>query len=374
MGVIWWLAGTAGALLVLAAGDLVSEEIRARLDRLPYGLLRLARRRLPAELRETVHDQEWAPELEHILRRAGALPVTRLIAGTRFALGLATRAPRIGAELLPERTPDSSTSPEDHGAGNRWRSALHSIFWPVWEPGWLRVYILALVTAALAATGIAAAFTAIHTVQLEVFLVLIAVGLASEPTIRNNRVAQPLAQNTFGTWGLPVALLLPPLYGLLAPFPYIALFQCTRPVRNIYRRLFTGATMSLTCGGASAVCHLLIPQATAAGLPHLTSRPGLALTAIACWALLRVLHNVLIITAVKGSDPTASISSHRRELLHEIPELTAGTTIAFAISLGQLPAITALLAVLMLQRPLHRRCGCYPAEHQRPDSLTGAAP
>jgi hypothetical protein len=59
MGVIGWLAAMAGGLVLVMLADLVSEELRERLDRLPFSLLRVARRRLPPELRESIHDQEW---------------------------------------------------------------------------------------------------------------------------------------------------------------------------------------------------------------------------------------------------------------------------------------------------------------------------
>jgi hypothetical protein len=58
-------------------GDLVSEEIRGRLDRLPYALIRLAVRRVLPGVREDLAE-EWTAELHEILRGAEALPVTRL--------------------------------------------------------------------------------------------------------------------------------------------------------------------------------------------------------------------------------------------------------------------------------------------------------
>ena len=43
MSAVRWLAALAGAVLALVAGHVISEEIRARLERLPFLLLRLAR-------------------------------------------------------------------------------------------------------------------------------------------------------------------------------------------------------------------------------------------------------------------------------------------------------------------------------------------
>lgn len=49
-------------LVVTIVGGLVSEELRSRLDRMPYAVLRVAIRRLPVELRQSVGD-EWLAEL-----------------------------------------------------------------------------------------------------------------------------------------------------------------------------------------------------------------------------------------------------------------------------------------------------------------------
>lgn len=60
-----------GAFMLQVAVDLLRGEIRGRLDKLPYGLLHLARRRLPPELRASRCDDEWKPELDYILSKSG---------------------------------------------------------------------------------------------------------------------------------------------------------------------------------------------------------------------------------------------------------------------------------------------------------------
>jgi hypothetical protein len=81
-----WAAviGVISTLAAVAIGDLVSEEVRVRLDRFPAAVIRLAARRLPASIRDDWID-EWLAELRFILRGAEALPITRLVRGTRFA-------------------------------------------------------------------------------------------------------------------------------------------------------------------------------------------------------------------------------------------------------------------------------------------------
>lgn len=96
-----------GILIGLTVGtlaDLVSEEVRGRLDRLPHWLIRLAGRRLDPEIREDAVG-EWIAELQMILdiHRAGPLPITRLIIGTRYALGLLRVGGTINRDLRPSR-------------------------------------------------------------------------------------------------------------------------------------------------------------------------------------------------------------------------------------------------------------------------------
>lgn len=88
--------GAACMVVGTVVGDMVSEEIRGQLNRLPLALLRVARRRLPRHLRESLHDQEWEPELLHILTEAETRPVSRLFIGVRFSLGLIRSARSVG--------------------------------------------------------------------------------------------------------------------------------------------------------------------------------------------------------------------------------------------------------------------------------------
>lgn len=86
------------SLAIVTLGDLVSEEVRARLDQIPLTLLRLAVRRLPERLREEF-GQDWWAELDHILHRAQLYPVTRFIVGIRFSASLLFKAPSVAREL-----------------------------------------------------------------------------------------------------------------------------------------------------------------------------------------------------------------------------------------------------------------------------------
>jgi hypothetical protein len=94
-GIFWAVFGVLGMLAMTALGDMVSEEVRDRLDHLPRAILRLACRRLDPELRDSVYGDEWLPELTYILRGDESRPFTRLFHGTRFAVGIALNVQRI---------------------------------------------------------------------------------------------------------------------------------------------------------------------------------------------------------------------------------------------------------------------------------------
>lgn len=99
-----------------ALGDMASEEMRDRLDHLPHALLRPAARRLNPHQRITIYQDEWLPELTYILKGAEARPITRLITGTRYALGILASAPRIARHLhrKPTAAPNvTAETPEE---------------------------------------------------------------------------------------------------------------------------------------------------------------------------------------------------------------------------------------------------------------------
>ena len=96
---IVFLGGAAMAVL----GELLNEEIRGWLDYLPRVILRLAARRLDPVGKIAIYEDEWLPELIYILRGAEARPLSRLIIGVKFSVGLFIQARRIARHL--HRTP-----------------------------------------------------------------------------------------------------------------------------------------------------------------------------------------------------------------------------------------------------------------------------
>ncbi|MGW3769947.1 hypothetical protein [Actinomadura verrucosospora] len=99
MTVLWTaLLSSVGVLAVGVVVSALRDEVRGRLDQMPRALLRLAGHRLPYDVRSDLVE-EWEAELEAVLTPAAGLPITRLIVGTRYSLGLLRVAPKVAGEL-----------------------------------------------------------------------------------------------------------------------------------------------------------------------------------------------------------------------------------------------------------------------------------
>lgn len=99
--------------------DLMSKELQGQAEQLPHRILRLAARRLPSALR-TQYFEEWQAELDHILKRHDALPITRMLLGFRFATSLLRGAGRLRADYMSQ--PQYSGAHVSQRAGRARRS------------------------------------------------------------------------------------------------------------------------------------------------------------------------------------------------------------------------------------------------------------
>ena len=111
-GTLWAALGALATVTMATLGSMASQEMQDRLGHLPHAILRLAARRLDSNQHITVHQDEWLPELTYILKRAEARPITRLITGTRFALGILASADHIACRLQRMPSFDQQTQQE----------------------------------------------------------------------------------------------------------------------------------------------------------------------------------------------------------------------------------------------------------------------
>ena len=228
--------------------------------------------------------------------------------------------------------------------------------WPLWSlPRWLICFVLAVMAAYVAAIAVAASATSPQPRELLLFGLLLGCSAASVELTRRTGENAGLIKDVYGVWELPIALLLPPVFALIAPIFRFTLVQWRIRRSLPHRRAFSAASVGLSLGAASVTFHAL------AGTMHATA-PGSLGPALA-WSLLAVLaalvnsgvNKLLIGIVVKGSDPGAQVarSLFRREpLYNDVTEICVGVVIAYGVLTNPLVAIFALPFVTLLQRSL----------------------
>jgi len=226
--------------------------------------------------------------------------------------------------------------------------------WPVWQlSGWLLAFIVAVISADIAAIVAAAVTTPLRAADLEVAAVLLACSLATVELTR--RVGEPggVAKDVYAIWELPLALLLPPLYGLLVPIPRLILIQLRVRSTVVYRRVFTAAALGLSYAAASLAFHASAPPVSWAAPAPRDRVVEWAAAALACGLLKWAVNQLLVMTAVKGADRSISV---RRELFardmafNQAAELSVGVLLAYAVTGSPLMALIALPLVTVLHR------------------------
>ena len=189
--------------------------------------------------------------------------------------------------------------------------------------------------------------------DLEVFGVLLAFGVATVELTRRTGEPAGLIKDLHGVWYLPAALLLPPLYGLIAPIPVLVLSQLRIRRTLVYRRAFTAAAIGLSLGAASLVFHAALHPVGASLSGSPSSQLRWVLLAAACAVLRTLINKTLVVTAVKGSEPTASLRQlawDREVVYNDVAELCLSVVIVFAVAHISIMIAFALPFVTLLQR------------------------
>jgi diguanylate cyclase (GGDEF)-like protein len=237
----------------------------------------------------------------------------------------------------------------------RLRTALRVRDWAWWRlPGLLRIYIGAVPAAALALIVLAGASTTWTPGDLVKFLLLLGCGVIS--VVATPRVAYlqaGLVRDFLTAWVLPVAILLPPVYAMVTPIPLLVLTQWRVHRGTPYRRVFTAAAIGLAYGAASLAFHAI--PASFAGSALGTGRHALTWTAAvaACEIVGWLVHNVLIVGAVKLSDPSAhlrDIALNREALLGDFAQMDLGILITVVVAVQPVLAVLAVPTVLLARR------------------------
>src|SRR5947209_9790591 len=219
--------------------------------------------------------------------------------------------------------------------GQRERALRRLIRWP-WHwpllqmPTSLVVYVLAIIASDLVLIGWELADTMIHAGDLLLFGSLLAAAVICMEALR--RLGQPagVSRDLLSAWWLPIALLLPPLYALLAPIVIGAVLYLRARRMPVYRRVFSSAALGLACAATSATFHLVIPNAVFATLTASRAwltRPSVVLTAVACAVVFAVVNSFTVAVAAHLAEPDAPIKKmlwDRETLLLDLTETCVG--------------------------------------------------
>jgi diguanylate cyclase (GGDEF)-like protein len=220
-------------------------------------------------------------------------------------------------------------------------------------PRWLVAFVVIVAAADVAAIVVAATGTVGRPADFLIFLGLTACAAATVEITRRAGETALFIKDVCGVWELPIAILLPPIYALTAPILRLALTQWR--VRKIepHRRVFTAAAISLSYGSVYLVFHEINRQ-TVLSLTGTKLQAAAWLVVVAgCAAVQWVVNHGLVFTAVKGSDPTASIWQMLRakeSVQNDLIEGCVATLVTLGVAISPIALFFALPFVTLLQR------------------------
>lgn len=245
------------------------------------------------------------------------------------------------------------TSPSP-GGGTRFAGSRR---WPIWrEPRAAGVYVVTVILAACAFTLTYAVQTPLRPSQLLTWVALVVCGGICVEGARRLGEPQVVARDLVFAWGLPVALLLPPLYAFVFPIPIAVLTQLRVKRSPIYRRVFSTAARGLACGAASASFHAVLGGSAAMDAAVWLSQPQRVVSAAVAAGVLCIVVNELLV----GAAIRLSVTNSRwRDAVWDIEaikidlvELSIGVLVAVAAVIAVPSVMLALPPVLLLQRSL----------------------
>ena len=244
--------------------------------------------------------------------------------------------------------------------------------WAIWSlPRWLTLFVLAVVAVNAGAISIAASFTTVTRHDLILFGVLLACTAIAVELSRRAGEQGGMPKDVQGVWEFPIAILLPPLFALIAPLSRVALTQWRVRRAAPHRRIFSGASVGLSYGAASLTFHGLSRVMT--GVPGGVLGRDLVWTLVVTFSALvmSAVNKMIILTAVKGTDPTANIRARvfdHEPLYNDIAEICIAVLLTYAVAGNLFLALAALPVVTLLQRSLRH---AQLVTDSRADSKTG---
>jgi diguanylate cyclase (GGDEF)-like protein len=170
-----------------------------------------------------------------------------------------------------------------------------------------------------------------------------------------------------GVWSLPVLLLLPPVYILLAPVPLQLLSQLRVRRSLAHRVAFSIAAIGLAGGPTAAGFHLLAGPAPAQN--HPVALLGWLVAGLLAAVVRAGLNLLMVAAAIRAADPKArwrAMLGDRDGLTIEVAQISAGLTVAVVCLVSPWLAPFALPAVLLLLGRWAMTAQLAAAAHQDP--------
>ena len=162
-----------------------------------------------------------------------------------------------------------------------------------------------------------------------------------------------LIKDVYTVWELPLAILLPPVYALVAPIFRFTLTQARIRHIPLHRRVFSAAVVGLSNASASLVFHAITGQrfgiAPSVGSPATLWLLAVAAAAVTLWTV----NTSLLFPAIKGSDPTVTLRELylARERVHnDVAELCVAVLVTLGVAVTPLTILVAFPFVTLLQR------------------------
>jgi diguanylate cyclase (GGDEF)-like protein len=226
---------------------------------------------------------------------------------------------------------------------------------PWWQSGpCVRYYVLGVSLAALAAVVVSADRMSLHVMSFVTFFMVIGCGLASVAAASHIAYSQGgLVRDFLTVWILPVAILLPPFYALVAPIPLLAFTQWRVHRGVLYRRVFSGAAIGLAYGAASWAFHLVPGSIAGHALGSGMHAVTWTLVVVGCELLAQVIHYAFIISAIKVSDPTARLPElllNSEALQADCVQVSFALLVTIVVATSPFLALFAVPSVLLVRR------------------------
>jgi diguanylate cyclase (GGDEF)-like protein len=188
-----------------------------------------------------------------------------------------------------------------------------------------------------------------HPRDLALFGTLMACGTLCVEVTR--RLGQPsgISRDLLSAWWLPVALLLPSAYAMVAPAILGVVLWLRIRRTPLYRRVFSSAALGLA-GAAASLLYRWLTR----GHPGFLS-PHQVVSGIACALVFSVLNTGLVAIAARLAEPDERLADQlwdRERMLLDLTEICVGILVTIACALSVLLLLIALPPVMLLQRSL----------------------